>query len=188
MARRGRKAKQAQKRYANGRIVPNRYPQPAYDKGSEWVQQRRERFGEHYSSALGRAYASGLLGDDAQAKNRLDTGKRFSALYSVFIEQGRYGCPLGREQRSTGTGDEIRGIAASMDAQKWLFDAMDDLDRDNLRCWLDNLLSEEFHDRGPVFLDRLLMGGRDPYDRAVLAKCIEALDCIATPAAEKKVA
>lgn len=187
MARRGRKAKANQKRYLNGRIKPDNYPVPIYDKGTERVQEQRQRYGEHYNSALGRAYAAGLLGDEECAKPRLDTAKRFSALYSVFIEHGRYTPAIARERRSLDATGEIRGIAASMEAQTWLFDAMNALDADSLRPWFDQLVADEFHDCGPVWLDRLLMGGKDPYDKAMLAKCIEALDCIAPRAPVRKI-
>lgn len=185
----GRKRKPGQ-RTASGALKRDNYPVPVYDKGSDRIREMRERFGEHYNSAIGRAYASGLLGAEAEAMNRYQAGKRFSRLYSQLIEQGRYGCPLGRELSSRGTGGEVVGIAANMEAQTWLFDAMRDLDTVGLRPWLDQLLCADFHDAGPVWLTRLLMGGRDPYDRAMLKQCIDALDCIApaVPAARIRAA
>lgn len=178
MAKAGRKRKNGQ-RTASGALKRNNYPQPVYDRGSDRIKAQREKYGEHYNSPIGRAYASGLLGDEATAMNRLQAGKRFSRVYGSLIEQGRYGCPLGRELRSVGTSGSVTGMEACMKTQEWLFDAMRDLDRDQLRPWLDQVLASEYHDHGPVWLDRLLMGGRDPYDRAMLNNAIKALDAIA---------
>lgn len=174
----GRKSKGGQ-RTKSGALKRNNYPAPVYDRGSDRIRASREKFGEHYNSPLGRAYVSGLLGDEATAKNRLDAGKRFARLYNALIEQRRYGCPLGRELRSMGSVGEISGMEACMRTQQWLFDAMTDLDRDHLRPWLDQMLSSEYHDHGPVWVDRLIMGGRDPYDRAMLSNALKALDIIA---------
>lgn len=173
MTKRGRPRK-AGKRYPSGKLIP-------FDKGAGHVQERRERFGNHYTTALGRAFASGLLGDDAQAQARYSTAKRFSRLYGVYIEHGRYyGCPLGREERSTGSTGQMSG---NREDQDWLFACMDALDQGKLRPWLDLLILEYYHDVDPPFLGRLLNKGRDPADKAMMARCIEALDAI-TPAVE----
>lgn len=182
----GRKRK-AGARTASGRLKRDGYPQPVYDRGSDRVKAQREKFGEHYNSPLGRAYVAGLLGDEATAMNRLQAGKRFARLYSALIEQRRYGCPLGRELRSTGAVAEVSGMEACMRTQEWLFDAMRDLDAEQLRPWLDQMLSIEYHDEGPVWLTRLLMGGRDPYDQAMLKNAIKALDCIAPPLPQARI-
>lgn len=174
----GRKRKPGA-RTASGALKRNNYPQPVYDRGADRVRVQRERFGEHYNSALGRAYAAGLLGDEAEAANRLRAGKRFSRLYSALIEQGRYRCALNPEPRSAGRSTAFHGASDRDLGQEWLFDAMRDLDKAALRPWLDQMLAAEFHDAGPVWLTRLLAGGRDPYDQAMLKHCIEALDCIA---------
>lgn len=187
MARgKGRKRK-AGERTKSGALKRDNYPQPVYDRGSDRIKAQRDKYGENYNSPIGRAYASGLLGDEATAMNRLQAGKRFARLYSALIEQGRYGCPLGRELRSMGSAGEPTGMEACMKTQEWLFDAMRDLDRDHLRPWLDQMLTNEYHDRGPVWLDRLLMGGRDPYDRAMLAHAIKAIDCIAPALPQQRI-
>lgn len=182
----GRKGKTGQ-RTKSGALKRNNYPAPVYDRGSDRIRAQRERYGENYNSPIGRAYASGLLGDEATAMNRLQAGKRFARLYSTLIEQRRYGCPLGRELRSMGTVDEVSGMEACMRTQEWLFDAMRDLDAEQLRPWLDQMLSIEYHDEGPVWLTRLLMGGRDPYDQAMLKNAIKALDCIAPPLPQARI-
>ena len=55
-----------------------------FDKHSERVQAMRDRFGEHHGSAIGRAYASGLLGEETIARVRYDAGKRFQRPWNRF--------------------------------------------------------------------------------------------------------
>ncbi len=181
MGRRGRK-RQPGKRERNGRLQRGSYLVVGFDKGSDWVQAQRERFGEHYGSAIGRAFASGLLGEDMEAKNRLDAGKRFSRLYRAVVGGDAYRCALNPDPRSAGQRTAFQSHPHDKESQDWLFEAMDKLDRAGLRPWLNMMLSTENTDRGPVWMDRLLMGGRDPYDRAMLKQAIAALDVIAPPA------
>lgn len=171
------------KRERNGRLQRDSYAVNLV-KGSEWVQGMTERYGQDYGSALGRAYASGLLGEGNEAKVRYDAGKRFSRLYSALIEQGRYGCPLGRETRSTGSAVAIMAHPRAVEDQDWLFAAMNALDSLGLRPWLDQLILDAYHDRGPYWLDAMLGGGKHPADVEVLKTAIRALDAIApeTPA------
>lgn len=145
-------------------------------KGSEWVQARQARFGQHYSSAIGRAYAAGLLGNDERAKERLDAGKRFARVHASVIGGPAYRCALNDAPRGSGGHDDHERQQRD---QRWLFAAMDSLDIDGSRPWLDALVGTQNTDNGPVWLDRLLVGGKDPYDRAMLAYAIRALDVIA---------
>lgn len=178
MGRRGRKMNTGRRRYASGRAVANRYPEPVYDKGSERVQAMRARFGEHYSSALGRAYAACLLGDEAEAQNRYQAGKRFMRLYARII--GGQSCRSALNLSPRGNAIPVESPYEAQE-QAWLFAAMDDLDREGLRPWLDQLVSPLYTDAGPRWLDRLLAGGKDPADQMVLATAIKALDCVAPP-------
>lgn len=174
MAKTGRKPK-AGRRTKSGRLARNNYPIPAYDRGSEWVRRQRERFGEHYSTAIGRAFATGLLGEGAEAKARLDAAKRFVRAYRKFIGGEFYRCPLD---------DTPRGNIVTLDSEKdaeqqaWLFIAMDSMDQSGGRPYLDQLLSREHTDTGPQWLDRLLDGKRDNRDRIVLEAALKALDAI----------
>lgn len=178
MARRGRPRK-AGKRKENGKLERDNYAVPAYDHGTERAQERFRRFGTHGATALGRAYASGLLGDEQEASIRYDAGKRFSRLYSALIEQGRYRCPLARERLSAGVVVHFTGHRQDEADQAWLFEAMDRLDHAGLRPWLDQLVLELYADQGPYWLDAILDGGRDPVDRMVLKWAVAALDMIA---------
>lgn len=67
--RRGRSSKPG-KRTKSGRLARDGYAQPLYDCGNERVQALSARYGTHYSTALGRAYAAGLLGEPQEALNR----------------------------------------------------------------------------------------------------------------------
>lgn len=175
---RGRKRRQG-KREPNGRLKRNNYPMPVYDRGSDWVQARRALFGEHYSSAIGRAYAGGLLGDGTEAKNRLDTGKRFAALYSAIIGQGGYRCALDVSPRSAVRSTAFHGHSRDRDDQDWLFGAMNALDREGLRPWFDQLVSPLYTDAGPYWLDAILAGGSHPADHMILKYAVAAIDMIA---------
>lgn len=174
----GRKRKQG-KREPNGRIKRNNYPAPNIVQPSEWVKAMREKYGEHHGSALGRAYASGLLGEGVEAKNRLNAGKRFSRLYSALIDEGRYRCPLGRETRSGARSTAFHATSDGREDQDWLFDAMNRLDKAGLRPWLDQLILDAYHDHGPYWLTNLINGGSNPKDKMILSTAIQALDCIA---------
>lgn len=176
---RGRPAKSG-RRTKSGALARNNYPQPAYDRGTERVQAMKARYGEHYSTALGRAYAAGLLGDEQQAMDRYQAGKKFARLYSRLIDVHPYTCPLDNSPRGGNVVDleyDERGMAE----QQWLFEAMDKLDRIGARPWLDQLISIMHIDHGPAFLDRLLSGGRDPCDRTLLKAALDALDALAPP-------
>lgn len=160
-------------RYKSGKL------RPVFDKGTERVQALRDRFGANYTTALGRAFEAGLLGEGNEAKTRLDVGNRFSRLYSALIQRGRYTCPLGKETRSTGSGGENTGTAHEQENENWLKDAMSTLDREGLRPWLDQLILDAYHDKDPPWLARLLSGGDHPADVMILDAAVKALDAIA---------
>lgn len=173
---RGRKRKAGVKRTASGQI--SRAGQIV--RPSDWVQTRLDRFGNHYSSALGRAYAGGLLGaykDDPDAKVRLDAGNRFTLRYARTIGGDAYTCPLDRSPR--GSSNDNQDSDRAKHQEQWLFSVMDALDRAGVRPWLDQLIHKNYTDTGPYWLDELLAGGRHEADRAILKAAIRALDIIA---------
>lgn len=184
MSKRGRPRK-AGKRTSGGRLKRNNYPVPVFDKGSDWVQAQRARYGEHYSSGLGRAYAAGLLGEGIEAKNRYDASKRFLRLYARFIGGAAYTCPLDDSPR----GGNVVDLAVSEQQERdhrWLFAAMDSMDVSGCRPYFDQLISVLHVDHGPYWLDALLGGGKHPADVAVLNAAIRAMDIIA-PEAQRSV-
>lgn len=172
MAKAGRKRKQGA-RYPSGKL------RPAYDKGSDWVQGQHEKYGTHYSTALGRAYAAGLLGDeDHDGLARYQAGKRFVRIYSRFIGGEAYRCPLDQTPR----GSNIVDFEANDQDQRdhdWLHRVMDELDEAGVRPWLDQLISRQHTDHGPCWLDRLLAKGKHPADRMMMDSAIRALDILA---------
>ena len=139
----------------------------------------RERFGEHYNSAIGRAYASGLLGPEEVAIVRYHVGKRFQRAVERFFEVGRVKCPLGQQARSGGVSVQISANPFEEEEWQWLNNTADKLDRAGLRPWIDQLTLSLYHDSGPYWLAALLDGGRHPADLAVLDVAIKALDLIA---------
>jgi hypothetical protein len=184
MARKGRPSSRSGKREKNGRLKRNSYAEPSYDKGSEWVQAMRERFGTYYNTPLGRAYAAGLLGDlntEAElALNRYQAGRRFASLYTKIIGSDVYRCALDRTPRGAANDiEDSEALERDKAEQDWLMNAMDKVDRSGTRPWLDQLLSRLNTDAGPYWLDALLAGGKHPADTRVLNAALGALDILA---------
>lgn len=178
MARRGRKPKPG-RRTQSGRLARDGYPLPVYDHGTEQAQDRRRRFHGYGTSALGRAYASALLGDEQTAKIRYDAGERFKRAVERFYMVGMVRCPIGGETRSTGLKVALAGNPHEEAEWEWVGEQAKALDKAGLRPWIDQLVLDVYADHGPPWLDRLLDGGRDPVDRMLLKHAIEALDLIA---------
>lgn len=175
MARAGRKRKQG-KRTKAGQL--SRVGQPRYDKGSEWVQAMRDRFGEHYNSPIGRAFASGLLDDPAdetRAKVRFDAARKFASLYRRVMGGDFYRCALNDSPR--GQENHTRDAEREADDQAWLLTNMARIDNSGCRPFFDQLTSRAFTDYGPPWLDRLL-NCKDPRDRMVLDAAIRGIDAI----------
>lgn len=171
--RRGRPSKSG-RRTASGRLVRSETPESA--KPSEWVKSRFDRFGSHYCWALGRAYASGLLGDGNEAKDRLDSAGKFVTLYQRYYGGAAYSCPLDQTPRSNYVGDYD---AERQTAEKdWLDHALRKLDASGGMPFFEQLITRLHVDAGPVWLDRLLDGPRHTADRMVLDAAIKALDAI----------
>jgi len=161
------------KRHPKGKLVQVE----RFDRGSEWVQAQHAKYGTHYNTALGRAYAAGLLGNETQAQDRYQGGKRFARVYNRVIGGETYRCPLDRTPR--GSLGEIEASEQEQWDHDWLFAAMTSLDNAGLRPWLDQLLARSHTDYGPAWLDRLLSGGKDPADRMLLKAAVDGLDVVA---------
>jgi hypothetical protein len=176
MGRRGRPRK-AGKRTDKDRL--SRAGQgPVYIKGNDRIETMRERFGSHYNSALGRAYAGGLLGDGMEAMNRYQAAKRFVSLYRRFIGSDAYRCALNDEP-----GGNVVDLWPDFETNEkqlsWLMAAMDSMDVAGVRPYFDALISTVNTDSGPFWLDSLLAGSKHPADRMLLQAAIRALDIIA---------
>lgn len=171
MPRAGRKSKPG-KRHPCGK----RLPDPRIVRGNDRAEERKRLFGNHATTALGRAYAAGMLGDEADSLYA--AGKRFVRVYSRLIDPARYRCalddtPRGRDDNDTHEQD--------MHDQSWLFGALARLEKAHMRAWLDLLLLDAYHDSDPPFLARLLAGGKNPVDRAMLGRCITAMGIVDNP-------
>jgi hypothetical protein len=151
----------------------SRAGKPARDKGTDRIAAQIERYGGHYCTAIGRAYAAGLLGEGQEAQDRYQAGKRFARLYTRLIAPS-YRCPLNDTPQGGGTPDHERDQAD----QDWLFDMGDKLNRAGLRPWFDQLTGDQHHDTGPRWLDNLLDGKTHPGDVMVLEAAIAGLDLI----------
>ena len=180
MARAGRKRKQGVARTKSGRISrAGQQPDHSFDRGSEWVQAQRAKYGEHYSTALGRAFVHGLLGEGQEANDRYAEAKRFLRLYARLIDQDRYRCALDRTPRGNlAVAVDLDQLEWEHQQQEWLFAAMAKLDQTGCRPYFDQLLSTMHTDKGPYWLDNLLAGGQHPADIAVLKAALVALDAI----------
>lgn len=154
--------------------------EPVFDRGSDWVQAQRVRYDTHYNTALGRAYVSGLLGDNEQlANDRYIAGKRFARTYNRVIGGETYRCALDCTPRGGLT--EIEASEYDRRERDWLMDMMCSLDRAGVRPWLDQLLSRQYTDVGPYWLEALLAGGKHPADQRVLDAAVKALDMLCPP-------
>lgn len=176
MGRAGRKRKQG-KRTKSGQL--SRAGEQRFDKGSEWVQAQRERYGEHYNSALGRAFASGLLNDPedhGRGKDRYDATRKLLALYRRVIGRDRYRCALDRSPVGI---QEYTPTEQDADDQEWLLVNLARIDNTGCRPFFDQLTGSLFTDYGPPWLDRLLDAKvGDRRDRIVLDAAIMAIDAI----------
>lgn len=147
MARRGRPRK-AGKRYPGGKLVPS------VVRPSEWVDAQVKRYGQHYCWALGRAYASGLLGAE-EAKDRLQGATRFVRLHQLFFGANAYACPLDDTPRG-GNVVHLEVTERQKHNRDWLRRVGSQMERDGTRPYAEQLISALHTDTGPDWLDRML--------------------------------
>lgn len=173
----GRKRKDG-KRTAAGRLSRSLEALEArYDKGSDWAKARQERFGSDYNSAIGRAFASGLLGEGNDAKDRYDKARKFISLYRAVIGRDRYRCALNQAPR--GMDDIPANDERDSLNQDWLLVNMARIDETGCRPFFDQITSHLFTDYGPQWLDRLLdTKPGDRRDTIVLDAALRAIDAI----------
>lgn len=148
MAKRGRPSTPG-KRHPNGRKV---HTPKAKDPTSK-VMEAKRRFGTYYCSALGRFYASGLMGKDDLAKDRYQGALRFLRIYGSVYGGPYFRSPL--DQTPRGKGHERENPFAEQD-REWLRTAMAALDVSGCYPYLEQLLCLTNVDSGPGWLDRML--------------------------------
>lgn len=175
MSKAGRKSKNG-KRTKSGQLS-RAGAVPKFDRGSEWVQAQRARYGEYYSSAIGRAFAAGLLGEGNEAKARYDMARKFASLYGAVIGRDRYRCAL--DQSPRGSDGEHPMTQRSADDHEWLMVNMTRIDMTGCRMFFDQLVSRQFTDYGPPWLDDLLnQPKRDRRDTMLLDAAVRGIDAI----------
>lgn len=173
MAAKGRKRK-AGLRTKSGRL--SRSAEATWDRGTERTQAMREKFGEYHNTALGRAYAMGLLGEGNEAKDRLDKARRFVALYGAVYDKRPYRCALDTSPRGGVMHWENENEA---DHQEWLLVNSKRIDESGCRPFFDQLTSDLFTDQGPPWLDRLIWDGNEDHrDRMILDAALKGIDAI----------
>lgn len=165
------------KRTASGRL--SRAGKGQTVPPSDWVKAQHDRFGEHYNSALGRAFVAGLLGHGQEAKDRYQWAKKFARAYDKLINRDLYRCALDRSPR----GGNVVSIDPDrleweLQEQQWLFAAIDKIDATGCRTFFDQLISTAHTDRGPYWLDNLIDGGSHKADTAVLDCALKGIDAI----------
>lgn len=180
----GRKGKQG-KRTPTGQLSRAGCT-PAFDHGSERTQAMQAKFGVHYCWAMGRAYASGLLGEGVEALNRYQAAKRFVKLYTRFYGGSAYHCPLDHSPRGSGHVSLSIGEDQERDRQ-WLRAATNTMDVAGTRPYFDALISVLHIDQGPFWLDSLIAGSKDQRDRMLLDAAIRGLDVIAPETRSAKI-
>ena len=169
---RGRPRKSG-KRHPNGKLKQ----EPYFDRGSEWVQSRVAKYDTHYTTALGRAYAAKLLGDEAESQDRYEGGKRFARVYNRVFGGETYRCALDPTPHGAAGNCEASEYIAKERA--WILDVIRDLDAAGLRPWLDQLISRLYTYHGPPWLDRLIADQNNQADLLLIQAARDALDVVA---------
>ena len=172
----GRKRKTG-KRTPSGSLSRAGKPRgPSIVQPSDWVANQRRLYGEHYSTAIGRAFAVGLLGEGNAAKDRLPAALRFASLYRRALGGDRYRCALSDAPRGS---DGIEATQRDADDQEWMLVNMGRMDRTGGRPFFDQLISRSYTDVGPAWLDSLLHDAkRDRRDMMVMNAAIAAIDAL----------
>lgn len=183
MARPGRKSKPG-KRDKSGRRLKSAQECGGPDRGTEFVAAMRVRFGVHATTALGRAYAAGLLDDpvdDKRAADRLQNAARYRQVQGRIF--GDASC--GRNPLDTSPRGGVSVVQDMTDrdvaAREWYRQNALRVDATACGSFLDQLTSSAYTDAGPPWLDRLLgVAARDrhPADLAVLECAVAAIDAI----------
>lgn len=152
---------------------------PAFtaDKGTSHAQAMQARFGSYCADALGRAYASGLLGSDANARAMLDTGRKMARIYRARYDHGCPRCALA--PRTGGNPEDVERVLAE---DKWLTARLNAVRSCGtaVAVAFAQLVIEPHADAGPPWLDRLIAcaegGNLNREDLAPLAAALEGLE------------
>lgn len=173
MARAGRKRKEG-KRDAKGKLRPINMP----DGGNDKAKAKKKLFGTDGWDAVGRAYRTGLLGDDGQAL--MDAARRIKVAHQrTGLIVGNYQCPL-NQARGGGMNVDLDPESARRRQQR-VFDSLWASGPRNTMASsaFYGLVITEHPDSGPGWLDRLILGGATDEDREQLDAAVSTLKKLA---------
>jgi hypothetical protein len=139
------------------------------DAGTEAAQRKRELFGTDGSDAIGRAYRSGLLGEDGQTL--LQTARSINRAYWAAYGQYSFTCALG--SRTGAANDDDNSLAR----ERWLNATIREIDAMGRahRKAFDELCLDFHPDHGPDWIDRLIAKEPTQGDWSKLARALEVL-------------
>ena len=135
----------------------------------------RNRFGVHCADALGRAYVSGLLGNDTTARAMLDYGREFARAYKYRFGVGPVRCALGGR-----TGGVAEDVERALQSARWLnhgIAAIEARGRE-VRAAFDELVIADNADSGPDWLDRILSDRASTHDFSKLVCALVGLEAV----------
>lgn len=138
------------------------------DAGTDAAQAKRDRYGTDGCDAIGRAYRSGLLGEDGQ--RLMQTGRSINRAY--WAAYGQFGLTSALGDR-TGGGED----ANSLEREQWLGRTIREIDamgREHRKAF-DELCIDFWPDHGPGWLDRHIAKEPRQDDWSKLAKALEVL-------------
>lgn len=176
------RTRKAGKRTKSGRL--SRAGISPFDHGTERAQAMMALYGQDGADAIGRAWRSGLLGDDADAKAMLDTARKISNAYWSAYGTGPITCTLGDK---TGGGMGTEAPEKARRREEWLSGCLDSVKRLGWpqRRFFDQLVIDVNPDHGPDWLDRLCFASRcrktaiRADDASALELALEGLSLIA---------
>jgi hypothetical protein len=164
------KPRKSGRRLADGRL--SRAKDDRYDHGTDCARKKRAAYGTDGCDAIGRAYRSGLLGEDGQ--RLLQTGRSINRAY--WAAYGQYGLTSALGNRVGGPDDDGNSLAR----EKWLNATLREIDsmgRDHRKAF-DELCLDFHPDYGPRWLDNIISCRHDAprSDWSRLAKALEVLE------------
>lgn len=194
MAKRGKggRPKTQGKRRRDGRLL-----EPLFVKGSERAEERKASFHGNGYDPCGRAYASGLLGEGQEAKDRLDAARGYVGLHRAVWGHRGYRSALNDGPRGC---SDVPEPAEALERRKRLYERETFIEKREpasisfFRQLVDT--AGAFADAGPSWLDRLVvvalenrtrqMTGRPQKlfhhaDLAVLKLALQGLDALLLP-------
>jgi len=184
MAKAGRKRKPGA-RTKSGRL--SRAGVTPYDHGTERAQAMKALYGDNWADAIGRAFASGLLGEPDEAKPLLDYARALHVAYWAAYTTTPVGSALRNAGASRTTGDNV--IAFDCERAKrreqWLNAELKFVQGMGVRRQFDQLVIDINPDHGPVWLDKLIWDKRSgdqtasASDHAAFRAAMDALETLA---------